>query len=79
MSIINYIFRNRNISLLEIILLFIALLSIVIFTGGLLTYYLWNALIPSITGWRTINFGEAMGLFIFAKILTAGTSYSRKE
>lgn len=33
---------------------------------------LWNWLVPPIFGWHTINFGQALGLFVLSKILFGG-------
>ncbi len=33
---------------------------------------LWNALIPSITGWTTINYWQTMGLMVLGRLLTGG-------
>ncbi len=33
---------------------------------------LWNWLIPSITGWHSITFGQAIGLLLLCKILFGG-------
>jgi len=33
---------------------------------------LWNALIPSIVGWTTINFWQAAGLMILCRLLLGG-------
>lgn len=33
---------------------------------------LWNALIPSITGWTTINYRQAAGLMVLTRLLFGG-------
>ena len=33
---------------------------------------LWNALIPSITGWTTINYWQAAGLMVLTRLLFGG-------
>ncbi len=34
--------------------------------------FLWNALIPSIIGWTTINYWQAAGLMILSRLLLGG-------
>ena len=36
---------------------------------GFIVMLLWNWLIPEITGWKSITFIEALGLFVLCKIL----------
>lgn len=40
--------------------------------AGLVVTALWNWLVPAIFGWHTINFGQALGLFVLARILFGG-------
>ena len=45
-------------------------LGLAIIAGcGVVVLLLWNALVPSIFGWKTINFWEAIGLFALCRIL----------
>jgi hypothetical protein len=39
---------------------------------GCAVMFLWNALLPGITGLRAINFPEAVGILILARILFGG-------
>ncbi len=39
---------------------------------GFLVRELWNALIPSIFGWHTITFWQAVGLLVLCKMLFGG-------
>ena len=48
----------------------IALLVIVgVAVFGFVVMSLWNWLIPPIVGWKAIDYWEALGLFVLAKIL----------
>lgn len=35
-----------------------------------LVMVLWNALVPGITGWKPVNYWQAMGLLVLARILS---------
>jgi hypothetical protein len=50
-------------------LIFAALAVVVV---GFLTAALWNWLVPEIFSWKTITFGQALGLLILARILFGG-------
>lgn len=39
---------------------------------GWLVMMLWNWLIPDLTGWSTIGYGQAVGLLLLCKILFGG-------
>jgi Ca2+/H+ antiporter, TMEM165/GDT1 family len=39
---------------------------------GFVVMYLWNAILPSVLGVKTISFWQAMGIFVLAKILFGG-------
>jgi hypothetical protein len=39
---------------------------------GLVVMSLWNWLMPALFGWRTISFGQALGLVLLSKILFGG-------
>lgn len=41
--------------------------------------WLWNLLIPGITGWTTINFWQALGLAVLARLLTGHPSLSEQH
>ncbi|MFA7289580.1 MAG: hypothetical protein WC055_11955 [Melioribacteraceae bacterium] len=49
----------------------LALIGGVIVFGGLVMY-LWNAILPPVLGVASINFLQAMGIFVLAKILFGG-------
>lgn len=50
-----------------------ALLFIAVFALGIaLVMLLWNALIPQIVGWVTINYWQAAGLMILCRLLFGG-------
>jgi hypothetical protein len=39
---------------------------------GAVVMLLWNAIIPDITGWKAINYWQALGLLVLCKILFGG-------
>lgn len=39
---------------------------------SLLLMWLWNWLVPPVFGWHTINFWQAVGIFVLSKILFGG-------
>lgn len=47
--------------------------------GPAIFMWIWNALIPGLTGWREINFWEAMGIVILARILFGNSSSSNSS
>ena len=46
--------------------LFILLMVLIV---SAIVMFLWNAIIPDITGWKPINYWQAMGLMALCKIL----------
>ena len=48
-------------------LLLAVIVAVLLF--GTLVMWLWNMLVPPIFGWRTITFGQAIGLLVLSKIL----------
>ena len=48
----------------------IAIVALAVFTFIVMS--LWNWLIPSIVGWHTITFWQALGLLVLSKILFGG-------
>ncbi len=48
-------------------LLFILLMLLLV---GALVMVIWNAIIPGITGWKMINYWQALGLLILGRILS---------
>ncbi len=51
----------------------IVILSIAV--AAVIVMLLWNALIPSIIGWSTINYWQAAGLLILCRILFKGFGF----
>ena len=39
---------------------------------GLVVMALWNRLLPDLFGWRSISFGQALGLLILTRLLFGG-------
>ena len=63
-------------------LLFIAPLAILgillfIFIGGEIVLHLWNWLLPSLFGFRQINFWQALGLLVLCRVLLGGHGWHR--
>ncbi len=48
----------------------IGIVAVAVF--GFVVMALWNSLIPSIIGWHTITFWQAVGLLLLSKILFGG-------
>lgn len=57
--------RNRFVRALAIA--FAVVVGIAVF--GFVVMTLWNWLIPPIVGWKSIDYWQALGLFVLAKIL----------
>jgi hypothetical protein len=51
---------------------FAVLAVIVVAVVGAVVMSLWNWLMPVLFGWRTIDFWQAVGLFILSKLLLGG-------
>jgi hypothetical protein len=47
-----------------------AVLAVLVF--GALVMWLWNLLLPPLTGWRHIAFGQAVGLLVLCRTLFGG-------
>jgi len=56
--------RKKFVGIFIFIAVFAAAIAIVMF--------LWNALMPSIIGWTTINYWQAAGLMILSRLLLGG-------
>ena len=41
---------------------------------GLIVMFLWNAILPSVTGWASLNYPQGVGLFVLCRILFGGFS-----
>ncbi len=50
---------------------FLFMLMMVFIISGIVML-LWNAIIPDITGWKMINYWQAVGLLLLCKILCGG-------
>jgi len=59
---------------LEGFLYFIGIIILIVMLLGYPLYFLWNQLMPSIFGLRTITFWEAVGLNLMAAILFRPTT-----
>ena len=60
--------KNRTARILRIVVMVIAGFALFSF----FVMRLWNWLMPPIFGWHTINFWQALGLFVLSKILFGG-------
>ena len=49
-----------------------ALVALAVAAVGTVVMLLWNALLPSLTGWPAIGFWQAVGLLVLVRILTGG-------
>ena len=54
------------------VVLIILLVPIGLGVFSLLVMWLWNWLVPPVFGWHTINFWQALGIFVLSKILFGG-------
>jgi hypothetical protein len=52
--------------------LMIPLVLIGLTVFSLLVMWLWNWLVPPVFGWHSINFSQAVGIFVLSKILFGG-------
>jgi hypothetical protein len=46
--------------------------AVAVLAFGYLVMSLWNWLLPTIAGWHPINFGQAIGLLVLARVLFGG-------
>jgi len=67
---------SRVVKLILIAPLVLAAFALFLALGGEIVKLLWNALVPSIFGWRTIGFREALGLLVLCRILFGGFGLS---
>jgi hypothetical protein len=51
---------------------FVVIAAIAIGAFGYVVMSLWNWLVPSITGWHAIDFGQAVALLVLCRILFGG-------
>ena len=54
------------------ILKIVVLATLAIIAFGYLVMSLWNWLLPPLTGWHTIGFGQALALLVLCRILFGG-------
>jgi hypothetical protein len=54
------------------VLLILLLVPIGLSVFSLIVMWLWNWLAPVVFGWHTINFWQALGIFVLSKILFGG-------
>src|ERR1700740_1653517 len=53
-----------------LLLVFLVPLGLSVFS--VVVMWLWNWLVPPVFGWHTINFWQALGIFVLSKILFGG-------
>jgi hypothetical protein len=51
------------------------LILVVLAAAGWVVMSLWNWLIPSIVGWKAIDFVQAVGLLVLARLLFGGRGF----
>ncbi|MDG1332328.1 MAG: hypothetical protein P8P74_08350 [Crocinitomicaceae bacterium] len=51
---------------------FILVIIALIFALPAVVMFLWNSILPDVTGVNTINYWQAMGIFVLSKILFGG-------
>lgn len=51
---------------------FLLFAAVAVTVFGYLVMSLWNRLIPSLTGWHTLGFGQALALLVLCRILFGG-------
>jgi len=54
------------------VLKIVTLVVVAIIVAGFLVMTLWNWLIPSLAGWRSITFVQAIGLLVLCRLLFGG-------
>jgi len=52
---------------------------VIIAALGLIVMWLWNALIPGIFGWASINYWQAIGLLALSRILWGGRGWHKRH
>ena len=60
-------------------LFFLAMLALFFFVLGNVIMYLWNEILAEATGVKTLNFWEAIGLFILIRILFGGFRFGPRH
>ena len=68
-------FRNRVPMPVKGILV-LAFIALVFFLLGNIIVFLWNEVLVEVTGVKTINFWQALGLFLLGRILFGGFRFS---
>src|SRR5262245_22200931 len=66
--------RKVKMSKKWIVLAPLAVLGMLLFTalGGAVVQALWNWLLPTLFGWRTVTFWQAVGLLVLCRMLFGG-------
>jgi hypothetical protein len=64
--------RNMKRKLIWIAPLAILGMVLFLYLGGEFVMFLWNWLVPSLFGWRTLTFWQALGLLALCRILFGG-------
>lgn len=54
------------------ILFFVGMFALFVAAVGAVVMFLWNAIIPDVTGWKPLTYWQALGLLILFKILFGG-------
>lgn len=57
--------------------LFLVIMIALVFGLGGVVMFLWNATLPDIIGVNTVNYWQALGIFVLCKILFGGFKPSR--
>ena len=60
--------RIRPLKVLKVLVI----VAIAIGATGLSVMTLWNWLVPGLTGWHTLGFAQALGLFVLCRLLFGG-------
>lgn len=60
--------QNKFLKIVKIVLFVVVAAAVL----GFVVKELWNALLPSLFGWRLITFWQALGLLVLSKILFGG-------
>lgn len=60
-------------------LFFLVMITLFLGIGGAIVMFLWNAILPDVTGFKPITFWQALGLLVLFKILFGGFGRHRGE
>lgn len=56
-----------------------AMIALFVGLAGGVVMFLWNAIIPDVTGWKPLNYWQAVGMLILFKILFGGFGRGHKR